>query len=169
MGYYVSRQRRYEDNRLLVEIACGGSKFAGKDILPITFNGEQKNLVSPIDAVNVSLRLIEEWHQKYWDEPKGISIVNADGKGSCQLFDPHSKKDLEKLERWAQSTFKNMAKCCACQKPIGNMNKAYETEDLPNRVACSEICLANIYRTIFGVEMPRVSSNKDKKYKAVAP
>ena len=169
MGLYVSRQRYYDDNQLAVEIANGGSKFAGKDILPIKFAGEGKNLVSPIDAMNVSLRIIEEWNNAYWDEKKLLSIVNADGKGTKSYIDPHSKKDLEKLERWAQSTYKNMAKCCACQKPISNMNKAYETEDLPNRVACSEICLSNIYRTIFGIEMPRVGSNKDKKQKAPAP
>jgi hypothetical protein len=166
MGFFVSRQRRYEDNRLLVEIASGGSKFAGKDILPFKFVSEGKNLVSPIDAVNVAIRIVEEWHQIYWDEPKNVLLVNADGKDSKQLFDPHSKKDIEKLERWAQSTFKSMTTCCACQRPIGNTSKAYETGDLPNKVACSEPCLANIYRTIFGKEMPRIASNKDKKLKA---
>jgi hypothetical protein len=166
LSFFTSRQRYYEDNQLVVEISCGGKKYAGKDILPAKFLGEQKNLLSPIDAVNVAIRILDEWNNSYWDERKLISLVNHDGKGTKTYFGPHNKKDLEKLERWAQSTFKSMAKCCSCQKPIGNMNKAYETQDLPNRVACSETCLANIYRTIFGVEMPRVVSNKDKKSKA---
>jgi hypothetical protein len=169
MGLFISRQRYYEDNQLALEIANGGSKFAGKDILPKLFNKENGNYISPVDAVNIAIDIINQWDIKYHDENKKIALVNGDGKGTKVYFDPHSKKDIERLERWAQMTFKNMAKCCNCQRPIGNMNKAYETQDLPNRVACSDQCLATVYRTIFGIEMPRIVSNKDKKQKAVAP
>lgn len=165
MGFHISRQRHYENNQLCVEIAVGGSKYAGKDILPIKFNGEQKNLVSPADAINVAIRIIDEWNLSYFDEPKMIALVNADGKGNRIYFDPNNKKDISILQQWADKTLKSMSKCASCQKPIGNTSRAYETPDLPNRICCQESCLANIYRTIFGVEMPRVASNKDKKAK----
>lgn len=163
MSYYTSRQRHYENNKLCFEIACGGSKSASKDILPFKYDGEGKNLVSPIDAVNVALRVIAQWDLAFFDDKKWIALVNTDGKGSKEYFDPHSKRDMDRLQRWAETTLKNMSKCCNCQKPISNTTKAYETSDLPNKIACTENCLASIYRTIFGVEMKRVVSNKDKK------
>jgi hypothetical protein len=162
MSVYVSRQRYFDDNRLAVELACGGSKYSGKDILPVKFGGEGRNLVSPIDAVNVAIRIIDEWNLTYFDENKSIALVNADGKGIKIYYNPHDKKDLSLLQQWATKAFNSMKKCGNCQKPISNMSKMYELEDLPNKVGCSEVCIATLYRTIFGVEAPRVVSNRDK-------
>lgn len=163
MAFFVSRQRYYEDNILAFEIAIGGTKFAGKDVLPIKFAGECKNLVSPIDAVNVAIRVIDEWHTANHYEPKHIALVNRDGKGSKEYFDPFNKRDVAQLEKWAQAVFAQMPKCANCGRCIGNTVKAYQMDEMPNKVFCQEICLASNYRHFYGKEPPRVQSNKDKK------
>lgn len=163
MAFYISRQRYYDDNRLAVEIAIDGIKYAGKDILPVKHAGENKNLVSPIDAVNIAIRIVEDWDLVFWDDSKAITLVNADDKGGRIYYDPHNKKDMAMLQQWAAKTLANMKKCCNCQKPLGKTAKTYEMDELPKQVGCSETCLAAVYRHFFNKEPPRVSSNRDKK------
>jgi hypothetical protein len=163
MSFFISRQRYYDDNVLAVEIACEGSKHAGEDILPFKFAGEDKNLVSPVDAVNVAVRIIGEWNLSYFDERKFIALVNSDGKGGKLYFDPFSKKDIANLERWGQQEFARLPKCDNCGRCIGNKANAYEMVELPNKVYCDERCLSTTYRHFYGKEPPRVQSNKGKK------
>jgi hypothetical protein len=161
MSVYISRQRYYDDGVLCVELAVGGAKNASKDILPTKYAGESKNLVSPIDAVNVALRIIGQWN--YSDERIFIALVNADGKGSKVYFDPQDKAHIAKLERWGQQEFARLPKCDNCGRCIGNKNNAYEMTELPNKLYCDERCLSSTYRHFYGKEPPRVQSNKDKK------
>lgn len=163
MSVFVSRQRYYDPNMLCVELANGGSKYSGKDTLTAKFAGEGKNLLSPVDAVNVAIRILSEWDLTYFDEKKYIVIVNIDGKGGSQVYDPHNKTHMQRLEEWGKRELNKMPKCGNCQRPIGNVDKAYEIGELPKQIYCSEACMAYSYRHFFNKEPPRTVSNRDKK------
>jgi hypothetical protein len=151
MPFAITRQRYYDDNQLAVEINCGGKMKSGPDVLPIKFKSEGKNLLSPVDAVNASLRIVKEWDHVYFDEKKKIAIVSADGKKT--YFNPSEKSDVDSLERWGKKTLAAMKSCDHCGRPIGG-SKFIETPDLPNRVFCQEICASNTYRVIYNKELP---------------
>ena len=164
MGFAITRQRYYSNNMLAVEIACGGNKFVGKDKLDIRYDHllEGKNLVSPVDSVNCAKKIYKSWVAFNGDELKYITISNYDSKGGKLVFDPNSKRDLEKLDKWAENELNNMAKCGHCSRLMGAKDP-FETEDLPNKIFCSEVCLSLKYKIIHGVEAPKIASNKNKK------
>lgn len=163
MGFKISRQRYFDDNRLAVEI-CVGSKHVGKDILTTRYQdiGESKYLVSPIDAYNTSIKLVQKWNNDYYDELKSIALVNSEGKGERIYLDPSSKNDLAKLETWANKTLKNMAKCGHCSRVIGATTPIHEDEKIPNKVYCCDLCLGTAYRNIFGEEIAITQAKKIK-------
>ena len=161
MSFKLSRQRYASDNCLYIEIAIG-SKNTSKDILPVRYNkqGEGKNLVDPRDAVRLSKDILKRWNLDYQDENKKLAIVgltDKDGKPIRAVFD--FEKDFSAVERWAETTFQSMSKCNSCQRP---MSKAvpYEHSDLQGKSFCSEVCLANRYRDVFGKEAPKVAAKK---------
>lgn len=158
MGYFVSRQRDFKDSGLYVEIAVGGKVKAGEDILTARYTGEQKNLVDPRDAVNVSEQIFRHWDRDYGDEKKQLRIVGIE----TPLVFEFSTRGVAAAKTWADRIFANMAKCGNCHKAMGNRD-LYEHEDLSNLVFCSEMCCASRYRNIYGVEPPRIASNKQKK------
>jgi hypothetical protein len=150
MAFAITRQRYWDDNQLAVEIHCGGKAKSGPDVLPTKFKSEGKNLLSPVDAVNVSLRIIKEWDHVYFDEKKKIALVSDDGKKV--YFDPTNKNDIISLERWAKKTLEKLKSCDHCGRLLGK-GKVFEIESIPNRVFCQEICASNTYRTIYKKEL----------------
>lgn len=157
MSFFISRQREFKNNQLFVEIAVGGKKNAGEDLLTKRYESEQKNLVDPRDSVNVAERIYKKWQLDYHDEKKQLKIV---GKDFCDVyeFDP---KGLKSARDWANKTFASMTKCGACNKAMGNREK-FDHSDLSTSVFCSEICIATKYRQTFGVELPRVAASNSK-------
>lgn len=164
MAFYISRQRYYEQDQLVVEIACGGIKKAGKDILTKKFDGEQKNLVDPRDAHSIAAKIIPKWDATYSDEKKLIALVNADGKGSVKYYDPSNSRDMEKFKKWSEDTFSSMKKCSSCQKGMGNRDP-FAIDDIPNKNFCSEYCIAKKYRELFGIEISKITNSADKQLK----
>lgn len=159
MGFFVSRQRDSKDDCLYIEIACGGPKKAGPDILTARYDGEQKNMVDPRDAVNAAERIYKLWDRDYWDEKKQLKIV-VDEKN--RYIVDFSMAGLTKAKNWANLVYASMDKCGNCQKTMGN-KESYEHADLPNVVFCTEMCCARKYRDTFGKEPGRIYSDKDKK------
>jgi hypothetical protein len=162
VGYNITRQRDYNDGCLFVEIAVGGPKNAGPDILTARYAGEQKNLVDPRDAVNIAEQIFKRWDKDYGDETKRLRIV---GLEQPLVFD-FSTKGIAAAKAWADRVFATMAKCCYCGKAMGNRDP-FTHDDLINVVFCSEACCATRYRDVFGIELPRIVSNKKKKVMAV--
>lgn len=158
MGYHLSRQRDFNDNCLYLEIASGGPKKAGPDVLTIRYPGEGKNLVDPRDAINNAAAIYKLWERDYGDETKRLRVV---GEAKPLVYDC-TPKGFAAAKLWADKAFANMAKCGSCSKAMGNKDP-YEHEDLTNAVFCNEQCLATKYRAMFGIEVPRVASNKEKK------
>lgn len=161
MAFKVSRQRDGESNRLFVEIAIGGSKNAGPDVLADKYAhlGEGKNLVNPKDAANVAERIYKKWHLDYSDENKFVRVVNKDNP--TLEFDC-SAKGFAELQKWADQVIKTMDNCNSCGRVMG-AKEPFKLDEIPKKVFCSEICLANIYRHLFGVELPSMSKTKKKK------
>lgn len=157
MAFAITRQRYYEDNQLAVEINCGGKLKAGPDVLPTKFYGEGKNLLSPIDALNISIQIVKDWDNTYFDEPKMIAVVSSEGKKL--YFNPRDKNQILSLQRWAEKTLKDMKSCDHCGRLISK-SKFIETSDLPNRSFCQEICASNTYRVIYNKEMPKLTKGK---------
>ena len=157
MGYFLSRQRDYTDNCLYVEVCCGGSKKAGKDILTTRFPAENKNYTDPRDAIRLAEELYRQWEHQYADEQKKLRIV---GTNATLIFD-FTTKGVAAAKTWADRVFATMEKCGACQKPMGN-RIPYEHQDLPNQVCCCEVCVSKKYRDTFGIEPEKISTGKKK-------
>jgi hypothetical protein len=166
MGFKLTRQRYHGEcngqGQLAVEI-CSGTKYIGEDVLTTKYKdlGESKYLVSPVDAYNCALKILRKWEHDYFDEPKVISIVNADGSGSKEYFDPSDKRDMAELEKFSKALLDKMSRCGSCQRPLGNSKNIFSTEDLPNKEFCDEVCAASLYRDMFKTEMPK--GKKPKK------
>lgn len=158
MSYFVSRQRSYPDNLLFVEIAIGGASKAGKDILPLKYPGENKNLVSPKDAFNIAHAILIKWDRDYADEKKKLKIT---GSAGSIVYD-FTPKGIAAAKLWADKILASIEKCGACNKVMGN-RAVYEHDGLSNLVFCSEICCAKKYRDTYGVEPPQILSNKSKR------
>lgn len=156
MGVFTSRQRCFEDNRLYIELACGGPKKAGADILPFKY-GEGKNLVDPRDALKIAIDVYKAWDLQYWDERKSLKIID----GSKVMIYECDAKGFAAASKWAEKAAAAMDKCGNCQKLIGTTSTPIDSDDIPNRVWCSEMCYSTSYRNMFGIEAPR----KEKKAK----
>lgn len=156
MGVKVSRQRYYDDttktSQLAVEL-CFGTKCVGEDMLTARYPSEGKYLTLPEDALKIGLAIHKQWSKDYTDERTFISVVNADGAAGIEVFDPMSKKELEKLKKTIEVASKNMEKCGYCQKPMGNRTP-FTNADLKGAF-CAEVCIANKYRNLYGVEIAK--------------
>jgi hypothetical protein len=163
MGFKIQRVRYHEENKLAVEV-CNGTKHISKDVLATKYKEhlESKYLVSPVDAINAALRIYKAWQHSTADEIKKISLVNFDGKGGKVYFDPSDKKDIARLEKLAKQTYEAMDKCGHCKNPIGNKD-LYEMDELPNKVFCTERCISEVYRHLFGQEPPKINPKTKKK------
>jgi hypothetical protein len=171
MGFKINRVRDYSDNRLYVEIACDKNS-ACPDILTPRYEhmNEGKNLVSPIDAVESAVKIGAKWHLDFHDDTKSLRIVQ-DGQSPI-VFDFHSPSDMKRASAWAQKAAGTMTKCHHCQRLLGTSRLPYEADDMPNRKFCSEACLATVYRTLFGVEPPKIvqkAKNAGKLKKPAPP
>lgn len=160
MGHFLSRQRCAKDNCLYVECAVGGPKVAGKDILPPKYEGEQKNLVDPREAISIAEKIYKKWSLDYHDEGKRLRIV---GKDMNFVFD-FSTKGITAARAWADKVHSGMNKCGHCSKVMGNRDP-FVIDDLPNSVFCTEVCLALKYKHLFGVEAPAATTKKAAKKK----
>jgi hypothetical protein len=149
MGYFISRQRYYDKNRILaVEIANGGPKQASPDILPETYEGEGKNLIDPRDAVNVAYKIYKQWiSSRCLDENVHLVIKDADRSYMLDF----SKKGLDTANKWANDTFNRSPKCGSCQR-VMNTKKYFLVNGLDG-VYCSEVCCASQYRQTYKKEI----------------
>lgn len=165
MGFKINRIRDYSDNCLYVEVACD-KKSACPDILTPRYESmnESKNLVSPIDAIESAIKIGAKWHLDYHDDNKNLRIVQEGQKPL--VFDFHSPSDMKKANAWAQKQATTMSKCSHCQRLLGTSRQPLEIDDMPNRKFCSERCLAEVYKTLFGTEPPKVQSKKNSILRA---
>lgn len=161
MSFKLTRQRDAKDNRLFVEIACGGPKSSGPDVLTDRYVllGEGKNLINPKDAVNIAERVHKKWHMDYPDENKALRIVGIENP----LEFSFTKQGIADAHKWADKVVSEMSKCGNCDRVMGS-RAPFTVDDIANRVFCSEVCIATKYRQMFGVELPSVkAAKKDKK------
>lgn len=141
-GFFVSRQRYYQDNNLYVEIASGGRKKASPDLLSIRYPEEQKSYKYPSDALKVAVRVYKKWYRQYnTDENIRLSIVDEKLGNLILRFD---ERDLKHAERWAGEAFKNLVRCEWCNRPLGNPKRAVKDDKLPG-LYCNEICASKKY------------------------
>ena len=149
MGYYVSRQNYWDEQRLVVEISVGGSKAATKDILPAKYDPfECKNLKYPNDALNVAKRIYKKWKFTA-DSDIYLSIVDKDNKTILSF-----EKDWKSAENWAQKIMKTLERCKNCDKAIVNLNKSFTTSHLPGHY-CNEECANTKYKSAFNAKIPK--------------
>jgi hypothetical protein len=161
MGFYISRCRPSKDNCLYVEIANGGKTKACQDMLPEKYEGEQKNLVSPIDAVNTSIKIYKKWQIDYHDEQKKLKIIDKGFAGGEKIFD-FDKSGIGSALKWADVISKTMKKCGHCKRLLGTTGTLLDHDDIPDTVFCSQNCLATTYKDRFGNE-PQPSKISRKK------
>jgi hypothetical protein len=163
MGYHISRQRSFDDNSLYLEIATA-KKHIGVDILTPRYHGENKTYVNPVDAIRLAIDIVKQWDKDYGDERKRLKVVGP----TTPLIYECTQKGFDAATEWAKRTLADMKKCGnkTCGKVMGSRDP-YEHVDLSGLVFCSEICIARKYRDMFGIEIPRVESNKDKLKKGI--
>lgn len=157
MAFYLSRQRQYPEGFLYIEIAINGKAHAGPDVLTPKFSAELRNFVNPKDAIRLAEEVYNQW-SIYSDEIIKLRIV---GKDMAPIILDCNKRGFEAANLWADKVYSGMKKCGNCNKPMGNRD-VFETEDISNLVFCSEVCISRKYRDMFGVEAPKIVSNKAK-------
>lgn len=145
MAYYVSRQRYYPSQELAIEIAPG-RKNAGKDILSFKYDGEDKNLVDPRDAVNIAIRIYKQWDLYQSLTEKVYLNITHPGGGKFTL----DKTGIVKAQKWAEKEYQNSAKCGACQRLLGSNSKKIINFKNLDGAYCSEYCLVNKHKQVYG-------------------
>src|ERR1019366_8675119 len=116
MGFYLSRQRDFKDDCLYIEIANGGQKNAGIDILTPRYTHECKNFIDPRDAVRLALEMYKRWQLDYHDEIKRLRIVDT-AKIFVLDFD---QRGANFATGWADKIYTTMTKCNKCNITMGN-------------------------------------------------
>jgi hypothetical protein len=159
MGYFLSRQRDLAKDFLYVEIAVD-KKNSGTDILNKRYEGEGKNLYSPIDAVVVARKIMDLWNDELPEESKKIRIAK-DSKNYIEY--EYTQESLEKLNIWAENVFEGLPKCARCKKIFsGRRSKIVLSDKSANEVdaniyeklkslsLCSLACASSIYKEMLG-------------------
>jgi len=149
MGYFISRQNYWDEQRLVIEIAVGGRKQASKDILPAKYDQfECKNLKYPNDALNVAKRIYRQW-KLIADNEIYLSIVDKDNKTLLSF-----EKDWKSAENWAHKIMQTIERCKNCDKAIMNIAKSFTTKHLPGHY-CNDDCAKTKYKNSFGENLPK--------------
>jgi hypothetical protein len=157
MSVYISRQRDYSNDCLFVELAVGGPKNAGKDILTARYPGENKHLVDPRSCIDIAVEIHRRWNLDYGDEQKKLRIVGI----TTPLVYDFTTKGIAAAKTWADKAFANMDKCSACGRPLGN-HAIFEHANLANQLFCAEVCVAKKHRDIYGTEPDKIGTGKKK-------
>ena len=137
MKWFVSRQCYWgvsEDEQNVVEIAQGGLDYANPDMLVGKYDGEGETYTDPVEAVEASLKIAEQWHK---DSPD-LTINVAHGCTGGMTM-PFEADEQEKLKKWAKETLETLPKCdrCGAVLPEEPYTIAFLNAD---EKFCSEYC-----------------------------
>lgn len=162
MPYTVSRQcYTFSETPYVVEISHGGMDSCGSDAYARRYAGELETYEDPREAVEVALRIWEQWKK---DKPElDIYIAHGFTAGSTLQLEPEedqvytdfeSGKEIvefsieDQLKQWAEREYENLEKCARCGDvlpvprkrftlcaPYGDKDEEY----------CSERCAEQTY------------------------
>lgn len=136
MKWFVSRQCYWgvdPDEQNVVEIAQGGCDYANPDMLVEKYEGEGKTYTDPVEAVEASLKIAEQWHK---DSPELIIGVAHGSTGGMTM--PFEADEQEKLREWAKKTLEALPKCDRCGAVLPE--EYYTVPDLDDEKFCREYC-----------------------------
>lgn len=139
--WYVSRQCYWgtnEDSRYVVEVALGGSNYAGADELVPKWPklGEGKEFLDPCEAVEAAIAVCEAWKMV---QPLATVAMGATGGGTTP-FEPDS---YQSLRMRAEKLKEQLPTCDQCGQPLPPSKECYSNFD-GDEVFCCESC-AEVY------------------------
>ncbi len=131
--YFISRQCYWPDGDLVVEIACGGTNYAGPDMFVERFRnlGEGQEFTDPREAVNCALNVANAWRQI---TTESVGVAYGHNLGFSMPFEPSTD---EELIAWAEEKYEKLDKCDQCGELLGG--KCY-TDHFGELKFCSEYC-----------------------------
>ncbi len=134
--YYVSRQCRWPDGKLLVEIVSGGLDHAGADMLTPRFPGEGQEYADPREAVEVAVRICAAWREVSTRAEWPRLAYGSTLGGICET-EPCSFSAARKA---AKATWEALEKCERCGEPLPDKRKRFRANDWDGLEYCSSDC-----------------------------
>ena len=145
MKWFVSRQCYWgvdEDEQNIVEIAQGGLDYANPDMLVEKYEGEGETYTDPVKAIEVSLKIAEQWQK---DSPELIIGVAHGCTGGMTI--PFEADEQEEIRKWAKETLEMLPKCDRCGAVLPEEH--YIIPDLDDEKFCREYCAEERTNEIF--------------------
>jgi hypothetical protein len=149
MPWTVTRQHQWPDGEFCVEISSGGIDYCNPGMLKAKYAGEGETYDSPLEAVNVAIRIAKEWQAEENEEddeddgPRTVHIGKGATGGMTMPFDcePLDEKTFDNLISEAMEEEAAMPKCDHCGKILPERAyKAYNGCGLDEERYCSEYC-----------------------------
>ena len=109
--YFVSRQHYYYQDEYFVEIAYPSIDYSSPDMLICKYSGEGESYTDPREAVQVAIKIRDQWKEdlKGEDKDREISI----SYGSFDGCEGEESTD-EELKAWADKVYESLEKCSYC-------------------------------------------------------
>ena len=111
MPYVVTRQRQWPDGNPMVEVSVGGMDYTNPDALSPKYPGEMEEYDSPVEAVQVAIRICEQWRD---DEPEAEIGVGST-LGMTMPFEPITSDEAIAWAEWQwprSPSAAGVGKCC---------------------------------------------------------
>ena len=141
--YAVSKQHYYYSKEYAVEVAAGGSDYAGCDMLE--FIGEWDD---PRDAVEEAIKVYTAWVNK---EGEGREIYIAYGhnldmiEGECESL----QDVIQDIRDWASQEYDELDKCDYCGEIITSNDTWIIDGYEDDYTLCSQYCADKVYYHMF--------------------
>jgi hypothetical protein len=110
--YCVTRQCYWPDGEYVVEIAAGGINYCNPDALVAEYDGEFKEFVDPVKAVDAAVSILRQWRK---DSHKRIRLAHGYTMGMTMPFEPSTIKETY---AWAKKASESLERCDRCGKII---------------------------------------------------
>jgi len=140
----VTRQKRWDDGKNIVEINYGGIDYANPDAYSARYQGEFEEFTNPIEATETAIKIAQQWQK---DNPnKEIFIASGFTMGMTMNFEEMTlnEETFQSLREEAQEEYNSLPKCNRCGDILPE--KTYTLPDYDfDEEFCSENCANMAY------------------------
>jgi len=120
----------------MVEVSVGGMDYTNPDALSPKYPGEMEEYDSPVEAVQVAIRICEQWRD---DEPEAEIGVGST-LGMTMPFEPRT---FAEAIAWAERQLAALPKCSRCGELLPQ--KYFHVSELDDEKFCREFCAEEAY------------------------
>lgn len=145
--FTVTRQSRWPDGKLIVEITQGGIDYTNADALCNEFQGEFETFTGLGEAVKAAIAIAEQWKKKAGKTGKEIRMAVGSTMGMSAHFDdmPANIKTYRSLKKQAAEYDEKLDKCAHCGEVLGDERYRNADTDWSGDEFCREYCAEQNY------------------------